>query len=380
MVKRLNFGFLFLFFCLVVGGCQCLSNFRETKEVYLGEYASLTGPVASFGINAHLGVQLAVKEANGRSQETGFRFKLLTIDDEGDPLKAAQAVKKLIDQRVVAIIGEASSDLSMAGAKVAQENKVPMITPSSTNPKVTQAGDFIFRACFVDAFQGTVMAKFAYQDLRATQVAVMRDVKSEYSVGLADFFIDKFKAMGGTITVDLKYKSGDLDFRDQLIKIKSSGSDAIYIPGYYTEVGLIARQARQLGITAKFLGGDGWESSQLYSIGEDAINGAFFSNHFAVESLDENAKAFVQKFRHEYELIPDGGSALAYDATNILINAVIRSENPTPQKVRDEIAKTTNFRGATGEINFRQSRDPVKSAVIVRVDGKTNRFVTTVAP
>lgn len=380
MQMIIKMKYLFLVAVLILGGCTCLGPFREVKEVYIGEYASLTGSVASFGINTHLGVQLAIKEANSRSSETGFRFKLITIDDEGDETKAAAAVKSLIDQRVVVVIGEASSNLSIAGAKVAQANRVPMITASSTHPKVTQIGDYIFRACFVDAFQGTVMAKFAYQDLRATRVAVMRDLKAEYSVGLADFFVEKFKALGGTITVDVSYKKGDLDFREQLLKIAKTNSDAIYIPGYYTEVGLIARQARQLGISAKFLGGDGWESNQLYSIAEDAINGAFFSNHFAAESLDENAKAFVQKFRHEYELIPDGGSALAYDATNIVINAIIRSKEPTPQKVRDEIAKTTNYQGATGEITFKQSRDPVKSAVVVRVDGKTNRFVTTVAP
>lgn len=364
-----------------LGSCKCTQGvFNAPVEVYIGEYSSLSGAMASFGINTHLGIQLALKEYNARSSETGYVFKLITIDNEGDEKKAADAVKKLIDQKVIAVIGEVSSDLSVAGARVAQMNKIPMISPGSTHAKVTEVGDYIFRACFVDTFQGTVMAKFAFEDLKATRVAVFRDSKLDYSTALADFFIKKFKALGGTITVDLSYKKGDLDFKEQLLKISQTSPDAIYLPGYYTEVGLVARQARKLGINAKLLGGDGWDSTQIYNIAEDAINGGFFSNHFAVESPEEQAKSFVQKFRNEYALVPDANAALAYDTANLLVSAILKTKTPTPELVRNEISKTTKFPGATGEISFTQGRDPVKSAVIVRVDGKINRFEKTVTP
>ncbi len=379
MTNTLKFFIFSVLLC--VNACTCRpGSDRAAKEIYIGEYSSLTGSLASFGITNHLGIQLALKEANSRSATTGYKFKLITIDDEGDEKKAAEAVQKLISQNVVAIVGGVSSNLSIAGARIAQEAKVPMITPGSTHPKITATGDYIFRACFLDAFQGTVMAKFAFQDLKVSRVAILRDIKSEYSIGLADYFIEQFKILGGSIIADLSYRRGDLDFKNQLIKISQQKPDAIYIPGYYTEVALIARQAQQFGISTKFLGGDGWDSSQLYSIAEDAINGGFFTNHFAIENPEEKAKAFVNRFRQEFELVPDANSALAYDAANILLDAIFKAEAPTREKVRNMIAATKNFPGITGDVTFNSNRDPVKSAVIVRVDGKSNRFVTTVSP
>ncbi|MDZ4660074.1 MAG: ABC transporter substrate-binding protein [Pseudomonadota bacterium] len=387
MVKKFTAQVVFLLafclaFVLILTSCKCIPGLeKKIVEVNLGEYSSLSGSLASFGINTHLGIQLALKEFNAKADDTGYRFKLITIDNEGDEKKAALAVENLVKQKAVAIIGEVSSNLSIAGARVAQQYKVPMISPGSTSTKVTKIGEYIFRACFDDTFQGTVMARFAYDDLKARKVAILRDTSSEYSIGLAESFISKFKELGGEILIDEKYKSGELDFKIQLLKIKAKKSDAIYVPGYYTEMGLIARQARQLGIIdAKFLGGDGWDSSQLYSIGGEAINGAFFTNHFAVESPEERAKTFVANFRREYELIPDANAALAYDSAYLIINAVLKSQSTDPEKIRIELNKTKNFPGVTGDISFSAGRGPIKGAVIVQVDGKINRFVTTVSP
>lgn len=354
---------------------------KTIVEVNVGEYSSLSGSQASFGLNTHLGIQLALKEANAKSSDTGYHFKLITVDDEGDEKKAGLAVSELVKQKVVAIIGEVNSNLSIAGARVAQANKIPMISPGSTSTKVTEVGDYIFRACFDDNFQGSVMARFAFNELKSRRVAIMRDNSSEYSIGLANSFIAKFIELGGEVLIDEKYQSGDLDFKTQLLNIKDHNPEALYVPGYYTEMGLIARQARQLGLTeTKFLGGDGWDSGQLFSIGEEAINGAFFSNHFAVESPEERAKTFVNLFRREYELVPDANAALAYDSANLIISAVLKLQSTEPDKIRNELNNTKNFPGVTGDISFSVARGPIKSAVIVQVDGKINRFITTVSP
>jgi branched-chain amino acid transport system substrate-binding protein len=354
----------------------------SANEILVGEYGSLTGSEATFGVGTDNGVKMAFEEINKAGGIKGKQLKLITLDDQGKSEEAASVVTRLITQNnVIAVIGEVASSRSLAAAPIAQQNKIPMISPSSTNPKVTEVGDYIFRVCFIDPFQGTVMAKFSAENLKAKRVAVLRDVKSDYSVGLADFYIKKFKELGGEIVSDQSYQSGEMDFKAQLTQIKSSKPDAIFVPGYYTEVGLIARQARQLGLTVPLLGGDGWDSSKLYEIGGTAINGSYFSNHYTTESTDPVVVDFIKRYKEHYNgETPDGLAALGYDSGKILIEAMQKAPAITPQAIRDQLAKIKDFAGVTGKISMDEHRNASKPAVVVKVDGTTNRFVTTIMP
>jgi branched-chain amino acid transport system substrate-binding protein len=301
---------------------------------------------------------------------------------------------------VIAVLGEVASSRSLAAAPVCQSAGVPMISPSSTNPKVTEVGDFIFRMCFIDPFQGTVMAKFAANDLKLKRVAIFKDIRNDYSVGLAQFFAEAFTQMGGTIAVEQAYSAGDQDFRAQLTAIKAKNPEAIYLPGYYTEAGLIARQARELGITVPILGGDGWESEQLLQIGGDALNGCFYSNHFAVDNPDPRLQGFLQRYRTKFGNDPDAIGGLAYDAANVLIQSLTKLAEQDPEvfkglssakagtdarreadkKLRDLIATTTNYAGVTGTITLDEHRNASKPAVVLEIKQGKKVYRTTVNP
>jgi branched-chain amino acid transport system substrate-binding protein len=353
----------------------------STEEILVGEFGSFTGSEATFGQSTSNGVKMAFEEVNKKGGVKGRQLRLISLDNQGKAEEAAAAVTRLITQnKVIAILGEVASSRSLAAAPIAQKHKIPMISPSSTNPKVTEVGEFIFRVCFIDPFQGTVMAKFAHENLKAKKVAILRDVKSDYSVGLADYFKKKFEELGGEVIGDASYQSGEMDFKAQLTQIKGGKPDAIFIPGYYTEVGLIARQARALGITAPLLGGDGWDSSKLSEIGGPAINGSYFSNHYTTESTDPLVVEFIKRFKERTNETPDGLAALGYDAARILIQAMERAEEVTPESIRNELAKTEDFVGVTGRISIDQQRNANKPAVVVKVDGSTNRYVTTISP
>ena len=382
-------------FCLVLGliaiaqfGCTKKKDASDAQtvnaqgaEILIGEYGSFTGSEATFGTSTHNGAQMAVDEINAAGGIKGKKLKLIYYDDQGKAEEAAAAVTRLITKdKVVAIIGEVASTRSLAAAPIAQSNKIPMISPSSTNPKVTEVGDYIFRVCFIDPFQGTVMALFATNELKAKKVAILRDTKSDYSMGLADFFIKKFQDLGGKIVADESYESGAVEYRGQLTKIKAAKPDAIFVPGYYTEVGLIALQARQLGIKAHLLGGDGWDSSKLFEIGKAAINGSFFSNHYTTETTDPLAKDFIKKFQEKFKETPDGLAALGYDSIKVLAFAMNATTEITPANIRNELAKIKDYPAVTGVITIDEKRNAKKSAVVVRVDGTVNRYVTTIKP
>ncbi len=351
------------------------------NEILVGEFGSFTGSEATFGISTSNGIKMAIDERNKAGGVHGKQIKLISLDNQGKSEEAASAVTRLITQNgVIAVLGEVASSRSLAAAPIAQQNKIPMISPSSTNPKVTEVGDYIFRVCFIDPFQGTVMAKFASENLKAKKVAILRDVKSDYSVGLADYFIKKFKDLGGEVVSDQSYQSGEMDFKAQLTQIKAAKPDAVFVPGYYTEVGLIARQARQLGLNVPLMGGDGWDSSKLSEIGGTAINGSYFSNHYTTESTEPVVVDFIKKYKERYGDTPDGLAALGYDSAKVLMEAMERTKDLGPTQIRDEIAKTKDFVGVTGKITIDAQRNAVKPAVVVKVDGAINRFVTTIAP
>lgn len=350
--------------------------------IKIGEVGSMTGEEASFGTSTHQGVELALKQINAAGGVKGKQMTEIALDDQGHPDEAATAVTKLITQNgVSAIIGEVASSRSLAMAPIAQRYKIPMITPTSTNPDVTKKGDYIFRACFLDSFQAKVMARFALDNLKFKKFAILRDVKNDYSVGLSNFFAENVKQAGGTITIDQSYSAGDKDFKAQLTAIRATNPEAIYVPGYYGDIVLIARQARELGIKAPMMGGDGWDSPKLKEIGGDALNGYYLSNHYSTGDKNPKTQDFVAKYKATYGNLPDSMAALAYDATYMLADAMKDAKSLSPSDIRDALAKTKDFDGVAGKITMDANRNPVKSAVVLKVvNGGDFEYVTTVQP
>lgn len=359
---------------------SCTKKANE-NEIVIGSYSSNTGATATFGVYQLRGTEMAIEEINAKGGINGKKIKHINYDNKSDSDETLAVVNRLISQdKVVAILGEATSGRSKIGASVAQQNKIPMLTSSATNPDVTKVGNYIFRACFIDPFQGYVMAKFMTENLKLKKAAIMRDTKNDYSVGLSDIFAEKLKGMGGTIVTDVAYQEGDIDFKSQLTAIKAKNVDAIFIPGYYNEVALVAKQAKELGIKTPLLGGDGWSSPKLYEIAKDAINGNYFSNHYTTESSDPKTVEFVKAFKAKYNEVPDVMAALAYDATYMMAEAISKSKEVTSENIREELAKIKDFHGVTGQMSMDANRDAVKSAVVVQVEGENYKYVTSVNP
>ena len=372
---------------------------KKVDEIVVGEYGSLTGTTATFGISTKNGIELYVDNLNAAGGIGGTKLRVIVEDDQSRPEEAATAVSKLIDQDgVIAVLGEVASSRSMAAGPACQQAGVPMISPSSTNPKVTEIGDHIFRVCYIDPFQGMVIAKFAKSTLGFTRAAILRDNKNDYSVGLANYFAEAYKALGGTIVSDEAYAEGDQDFKAQLTVLRAKKPQFIMVPGYYTEVGLIARQARELGIDVPLLGGDGWVSERLLEIAQDALNGSYFVNHYWEKDTNPAIQKFVNEFRARYKSTPDGLAALGYDAAGVLTNALkrLREEDPKAfaalkeprgaaqtaarKKLRDLIAATKDFPGVTGRITLDAARNAVKPAVFLGIKNRQYEFVAAVEP
>ena len=367
---------------VVAGALLFASCAKESAAIKVGEYASLTGKEATFGQSSHKGIVMAFEELNAAGGVLGKKLELVSEDNQTKPGESATVVKKLLARnKVIALLGEVSSGRSLEAAPIAQAAKIPMIAPAATNPKVTETGDYIFRVCFIDPFQGTVMARFAQSELRAKKVAIISSVSNAYSVGLAKFFHETFTQGGGTVAVEQKYSEGDKDFRAQLTAVKAAGVEAVFVPGYYTESALIVRQARDLGITVPFIGGDGWESDKLLEIGGDALNGCYYSTHFSPENNDPNVAKFVQKFKARWNNeTPDAFAALGYDAAYVLVDAIKRAGTTEGPKLRDAIAATKDFSGATGVTTIDKDRNATKGATIIAIKNGKLEFFRTVAP
>lgn len=350
--------------------------------IKIGEYASLTGKEATFGQSSHNGTLLAVEEVNKGGGVLGRKLELKTEDTQSKAGEPATVVRKLITRdQVVAVLGEVASSRSLEAAPIAQQFKVPMISPSSTNPKVTEVGDYIFRVCFIDPFQGTVMANFAWNTLKAKKVAILTDVKSDYSLGLADFFKQRFKTVGGQVVAEQSFSGGDKDFKAQLTAMKAAGPEAIFVPAYYTDVGLIARQAKELGIGAPLFGGDGWESPKLIEIGGEAIEGKFYSTHYSPEDPAPEVKEFVTKYKARFGgEVPDAMAALGYESVLVLVDAIQRAGTTEGPKLRDALAATKGFKGVTGTTTIDAQRNASKPAVIITVKNGQFAFVEKVSP
>lgn len=351
------------------------------NAIPIGEYGSLTGTTATFGKSTHEGIEIAMEEINKAGGVKGRQLQLFTEDDQSKPEEAANAVSKLISQKnVVSILGEVASSRSLAAAPICQQNGVPMITPSSTNPEVTKKGDYIFRVCFLDSFQGLAVANFVRQQLKLTRGAMLIDVKNDYSVGLGQFFRQNFESQGGRILAAPSYSEGDSDFRSQLTAIRRANPQFIFVPGYYTEVGQIAIQMRDLGMKQPLIGSDGWESPKLLEIGGQALEGAYYSNHYYAEDPNPAVQNFVKNYNAKFGTVPDSLAALAYDAMKILAEAMERTANLEKKEIRDQIAATRDFVGVTGTFSIGPDRDAVKPLVILRVQNQKLVLAATATP
>lgn len=362
-----------------ISGC----NKSNADTIKIGQFASLTGSEATFGISSDEGLRLAVDEINSQGGVLGKQIELITEDNRGQTSETQTVVQKLINRdKVVAIIGEVASSRSKAAAPICQQNKIPMISPASTNPEVTAIGDYIFRVCFIDPFQATVMSKFALNSLKVNKVALLIDVKNAYSTGLAENFRRVFTEMGGQVISEQQYSAGDKDFKAQLTALMNDQPQAIFIPGYYTDVNLISIQARELGITIPLFGGDGWESEKLTEgKAGNALEGSFFSTHASIDDPNPKIQDFVRKYKAKYNgKTPDTMALLAYDAGMVLFDAIKKAGSTEGPKIKDAIANTKDFPGVSGNITINGERNAVKPAVVMEI--KSGKFVykETIAP
>ena len=351
----------------------------NSNEIKIGANLEMTGNTATFGQSATNGAKLAIKQVNAKGGVLGKQITLVVADNKSDTAEAANAMQKLATQdKVIASIAPIASSSVMAAAQVNESAKILGISPTASNPNVTvdpetgKVRDYLFRATFIDPFQGAVMANFAKNTLKAQKAAVYIENSSDYAKGLGKFFKETFVQNGGNIVSDEAYLAKDTDFKATLTKIKASNPDVIFVPGYYQEVGMIIKQAREIGITVPILGADGWDSAKLPEIaGAEALNNAFFSNHYSPDDNSPEIKNFVEAYKAEYGQVPDAFAALSYDATMMIIEAIKRAGVEDSVKVKDELAKTKDYTAVSGKITLNETHDAVKSAVIIEMkDGK----------
>lgn len=365
--------------------CTRQSEVKEEVDrspIKIGYFGDLSGPTLNFGRSAYNGVVMAADEINQAGGIRGRKIDVVIEDDRGSPEEAARLTAKLIDKdKVIAIIAGGTSGISRAAAPKAQSSHIPFISPSSTDPAVTQTGDYIFRACFVDSFQGEVMASFAANTLNAHKAAILFDFNSPYGRGLTDFFKTSFAKLGGEIVSEQSYAQGDEDFKGQLSSISAAEPDVIYIPGYYGDVARIAKQARLIGLEQPLLGGDGWDAPELWQLGGAALNGAYISTHYSIDDPSPAIQAFVESYKQRYQnLLPDAHAALAYDATRLLFGAITRADTTDSEKLREALAQTRNFEGVTGVISMDSDRNAVKPAVVLKLQDVRFIYQETIPP
>ncbi len=361
----------------VLAGCatkkkdDTAGNSKDSGEIKIGAVLPLTGSIASFGQSSKEALTVLEEEINNKGGIlNGRKIKFYYEDDEAQPAKSSNAITKLIDsEKVVGIVGTVTSGGCLAMGPIATKKKIPMITGTATNETVTTVGgEYVFRACYLDPFQGKTVAKFAANDLSAKKAAVLYDLGSDYSKGLSDAFVDSFKSGGGTVTNVLTYNTADKDFNAQLTKIKSDNVDVLFLPEYYDAVGLIAKQAKALGINAVLLGGDGWDSADLVKIGGDAVNGGYFCNHYSPDDTAQPVQDFLKAYKAKYNnKTPDALAALAYDAGKLLIDAMVKAGTTDGEKVKTAMQALEDT-VVSGKITFDKDRNPIKGAVMIKIE------------
>jgi branched-chain amino acid transport system substrate-binding protein len=356
-----------------------------TKEIKIGLITPLSGDVKTFGESVRNAFEIAVEEANAKGGVAGRKIKTFIVDDKNDPTEASNAANLLINQHgVQAIVGSVTSKTTIPVSDLAQSSRIPTITGTATNPKVTVADgkrkDYMFRACYTDSFQGTVMAKFARDTLHAATAAVLYDASNDYSKGIAEVFRDAFLRMGGKVPAYESYGKDDVDFSALLTKVKAKKPEVLFLPDYYNKVGLIAKQVKETKLNVTLIGPDGWDSPELVNVAGDAIEGGYFSNHYSPEDTRPEVVNWVKKYREKFQQTPDALGTLAYDATNMLLEAIRKANSGDPGKIRDALASLSGFEGVTGKFTMDENGDPIKSAVIIRIQGGKQKFLQVVNP
>ena len=361
---------------VMLTGCGS-SPAADSKEIKIGGNFELTGGIANYGKQTMNGVQLAIKEANAAGGVLGKQIKLVVADNKSEPSEATNAATKLINQdKVSLIIGPVTSSSVLATLQVGQDNKIPIVTPTATSTKVTvengKVRPYAFRSCFIDPFQGTVMANFAAKSLKAKTAVIYVDSSSDYSKGLSEAFEAQFVKNGGVVVGKEAFLQKDQDFKSTLTKIKVLNADTIFIPAYYEEVGKIVKQARELGITVPMIGTDGWDDPKVVEFaGVEALNNTFFSNHYSVQDTDPRIQKFVAAYKAEYGQEPNALAALGYDGALMVIDAIKRANSTDPSKVRDALEQTKDLQVVTGIISLDAEHNPIKSGVVIEMkDGK----------
>ena len=364
----------------------CSSSKGNDKEIKVGANFEVTGGVANYGNQALKGIKLAIKQANENGGVLGKQINLIVADNKSEASEAANAATKLISQDgVKVLLGPATTSNMLAASQIATDNKIPAITPTATNPKITvengQVKPYIFRSCFIDPLQGEVMADFATKTLNVKTAAIYVDSSSDYSKGLAEVFAKKFAEAGGTIVAQESFLQKDQDFKSTLTKLKASNPEVIFIPAYYEEVGKIVKQARELGINAKLLGADGWDDSKLVDIaGAQPLNGTYFCSHYSEQDNDANVKDFIAAYKAEYGEEPNVFAALGYDAGKMLVDAIKRAGSDDPEKIRQALAETKDLQVGTGIITMDANHDPIKSAVVLEMKDGQKIFKQKINP
>lgn len=370
----------------VFTGCGGNESAGSGDTVKVGANFEITGGVANYGSQTLNGIKLAVKQANDNGGVNGKKLELVIADNKSEASEAANAATKLIStDKVKVLVGPATTSNMLATTQIATDNKIPVIAPTGTNPKITvengQVKPFIFRSCFIDPLQGEVMANFAAKSVNAKTAAVYVDVSSDYSKSLAEVFKQKFEAAGGQVVIQEAFQQKDQDFKATLTKIKATNPEVVFIPAYYEEVGKIVKQARELGITVPLLGTDGWDDSKIVEIaGAAPLNNTFFSSHYSVQDSDENVKQFIASFKAEYNQEPSVFAALGYDAGMMLVDAVKRAGSDDPEKIRQALEETKELQVGTGIITIDANHDPIKSAVVLEMKDGEKIFKEKIMP
>jgi len=374
-----------LFSALVVAAfaLSCTASCtKKSDAIVVGAYLSLSGSDSAFGVDTREGIELAIAEVNAQGGIKGRAVKVIYEDDKSLTTEASQTVRKLVDRdHVVALLGEAASGRSLVGGLIANTSQVPMITPSSTAVDVTKGREWVFRACFTDDAQGEAAARFVHDGLHKTKVGIFFAAQDTYSSGLAKSFRDEMVRLGGTVVIDRGYTKGETSFRTHLAALSSAQPEIVFVPNYYNEMVTIARQAKELGIPGTmFVGGDGWDASNLLEGAGAELEGAHFTNHYAPDVPWPQSKKFLEAFRARYGRDPSSGNTLGYDAARLLADAMTRAPAPTRAAIRQALAETKDFAGATGTMSMDASRNPRKPVVVVRIVNRRFTYATQLAP
>lgn len=367
---------------LLAAGLAFGGQAMAADTLKIGAVFPLSGPQSTFGEESMNGVMLALDDLKASDAALAGKITLVKEDEKSNPIDAGNAAKKVLNvDKVDVIFGSVASSNTLAMTELVKNADKPLVTPASTNPTVTEKGDMVFRTCFIDPFQGSVLANFALSNLGKKKAAILLDHKSDYSKGLAQFFKEAYKAGGGEIIAEESYEAGKKDFKTQLTKLRAAKPDVLLVPGYYNEVGLIMKQAKQMGFAVTMLGGDGWDSPSLYTLaGADAVKDHYFSSHFAPDDTDPAVQNFVKAYTARYKVAPGAMAALGYDGVLVIADAFKRAGGGDSAAMKKALASTSGFKGVTGVISINQKRDAEKDAVVLKTLGDKAVFAAKVSP